>query len=169
MLQRVIAQYQSTEVMVVHSWSSNTTPRFLAVSEGESSMVTSRSMKSQCISGVHPHHLYLELGEAAHLLKAATNHTPQEVFHAIPVGAVQLHHLILQLLGLAMCQLHVLGVVGHVHLGIVLAQLRLQGVGTQQCQCDEGAGQPACQDVLTELETQVVPAEGVGQSRSLTK
>ena len=71
---------------------------------------------------------------------------------------VQLHHFVLQLLRLTLGHFHLLGVFAAVHLGVILSQLRLQGVRTQQGQCDEGAGKSALQDVLPQLETQIVPA-----------
>jgi len=75
-----------------------------------------------------------------------------------PVCAVQLHHLVLQLPGLARRHLQALAVAAAVQLGVVLAQLRLQGEGAQQAQGDEGAGEAALHDVPPQLETQVVPA-----------
>lgn len=71
---------------------------------------------------------------------------------------VQLHHFVLQFLGLTLGHFHVLSVFIAVHLWVVLTQLRLQGVGAQQGQGDEGTGKSALQDVLPQLETQVVPS-----------
>lgn len=72
---------------------------------------------------------------------------------------MKLHDFLLQLLGLSWDELELLGIVSAVHLGVVLAQLRLQGVRSQQGQGHERAGQVAVLDVLPQLQTQVVPAE----------
>lgn len=71
---------------------------------------------------------------------------------------VQLHHFVLQLLRLTLGHFHVPSVFIAVHLRVILAQLRLQGVGSQQGQGDKGAGKSALQDVHPQLETQVVPS-----------
>lgn len=75
-----------------------------------------------------------------------------------PVCAVQLHHLVLQLLGLTLGHFHLLSVFIAMHLRVILSQLWLQGVGAQQGQGHKRTGQPAMQDVLAQLQTQVVPA-----------
>lgn len=79
------------------------------------------------------------------------------------VGAVQLHHLLLQLFGLPRGEPQLFGVVVAVELGVILSQLRQQGVGAQQRQGDERAGQPSAPDVLTQLQDQEVPARVKGQ------
>lgn len=70
---------------------------------------------------------------------------------------VQLHHLLLHLPGLRGGELEVADVVEAVLVGVVVAQLRLQGVGAQQGVGDEGAGQPARGDVLAKLKAQEIP------------
>lgn len=75
-----------------------------------------------------------------------------------PVRTMQLHHLVLQLFRLTRGYLHLLAIVVTMHLRVVLAQLRLQGIGAQESQRDEGAGEAALQDVLPQLQAQVVPA-----------
>lgn len=79
---------------------------------------------------------------------------------------MQLHHFVLQLFRLTRGYLHFFAVVVAMHLWVILAQLRLQGIGAQECQRDEGAGEAALQDVLPQLQAQVVPA-GFEQESSL--
>lgn len=64
---------------------------------------------------------------------------------------MQLHHLVLQLFGLTGGHFHFLGVFVSMELGVVLAQLGLQGIRAQQSQGDEGTRQAALQDVLPQL------------------
>lgn len=78
------------------------------------------------------------------------------LLHCLPVCAVQLHHLLLQLFALPRSQIQVLHVVRPVDLWVVLAQLGLGGVWPQQGQRDEGTGQDAAHNVLPQLETQEV-------------
>lgn len=77
----------------------------------------------------------------------------------IPVRAMELHDLFLQFLGLVRDKSELLGVVRAVDFGVVFPQLRLQSVRTQQGQSDKRAGQTTTHDVLTQLETHVIPAD----------
>lgn len=76
-----------------------------------------------------------------------------------PVGLVQLHHLLLQLLGLVWSELKVRDVVQAMFLRVVVTQLGLQGVRSQKCVCDKRTGQTSRCDVLSELKTQQIPAD----------
>lgn len=71
---------------------------------------------------------------------------------------MQLHDLLLKFFGLSWDQLEILGIVSAVDLRVVLAQFRLQGVRAKQGQSHKRAGQTATLDVLSQLQTQVVPA-----------
>lgn len=75
---------------------------------------------------------------------------------SLPVCAVQLHHLLLQLFALPGGQAQILHVVRAMHLRVVLAQLGLGSVGAEQRERDKGAGKDAAHDVLPQLETQEV-------------
>lgn len=79
----------------------------------------------------------------------------------LPVCAVQLHHLLLQLFALPGGQAEILHVVRAVHLRVVLAQLGLGGVGAEEGERDKGAGKDAAHDVLPQLETQEVSEKHV--------
>lgn len=57
-----------------------------------------------------------------------------------PVGAMELHHPLLQLTGLIRGEAEVADVVGPVFLRVVVSQLGLNGVGAQQSVSDEWAG-----------------------------
>lgn len=76
-----------------------------------------------------------------------------------PVRLVQLHDPLLQLSGLVRGEAELTDVVAHMLLGIVVAQLGLHGVGAQQGVRDEGAGQPACDDVCPQLQAQVISGD----------
>lgn len=71
---------------------------------------------------------------------------------------MQLHDLLLKFFGLSWDQLEILGIVSAVDLRVVLAQFRLQGVRAKQGQGHKRARQTATLDVLSQLQTQVVPA-----------
>lgn len=76
-----------------------------------------------------------------------------------PVCLVQLHDPLLQLSGLVRGKAELADIVAHVLLGIIVAQLSLHGVGAQQGMRDEGAGEPACDDVCPQLQAQVVSGD----------
>ena len=75
------------------------------------------------------------------------------------MGLVELHHLLLHLAGVAGGEVEVADVVSAVLVGVVVAQLRLQGVGAQERVRHERARQAARRDVLTQLQAQQVPEE----------
>lgn len=88
-------------------------------------------------------------------LKQAGAHT--DVL-SLPVALVQLNHFVLQLFSVVGREAELADVVAAVLVGVVVAELRLHGVGAQQGQRDEGAGQPARNDVISQLQAEVVPA-----------
>lgn len=77
-----------------------------------------------------------------------------------PVGLVQFHDALLQLPCLVGGEAQLTHIVAHVLLSVMVTQLSLHGVGTQQGMGDKGAGQAPCDDVSTELQAQVVSAGG---------
>ena len=76
-----------------------------------------------------------------------------------PVVSMQLHHPLLQLSSLVGGEAEVADVVGAVLVMVVVTQLRLHRVGAQQRVCDEGAGEPAREDVIPQLQTQVISVQ----------
>lgn len=76
----------------------------------------------------------------------------------LPVALVQLDHLIFQLLSVIWRKAKFADVVTAILIGVVVAELGLHGVGAQQGKRDEGAGQPAGHDVVSQLQAEVVPA-----------
>lgn len=68
-----------------------------------------------------------------------------------PVGAMQFHDSVLQLTGLVGGKAEVADVVCAVLVLVVVSELSLHGVGTQQGVSDERAGEPTGQDVFTQL------------------
>lgn len=78
-----------------------------------------------------------------------------------PVGLVQLHNFLLQLLGLVWSELKVRDVVQAMFLRVIVTQLSLQGVRAQKSVCDERTGQTSRCNVLSELKTQQIPAESM--------
>lgn len=72
---------------------------------------------------------------------------------------MQLHDPLLQLPGLVGGKAELADIVAHVLLSVIVAQLSLHGVGAQQSMCDEGAGQPARDDVCPQLQAQVVSGD----------
>lgn len=68
-----------------------------------------------------------------------------------PVGAMQLHDSVLQLAGLIGGKAEVADVVCAMLVLVVVSELSLDGVGTQQSVSDEWAGEPTRQDVITQL------------------
>lgn len=75
-----------------------------------------------------------------------------------PVALVQLDHFVLQLLRVVWREAELADVVAAVLVRVVVAELRLHGVGAQQGQGDERAGQPTRHDVISQLQAEVVPA-----------
>lgn len=88
-------------------------------------------------------------------LKQARAHTGAL---CLPVALVQLDHFVLQLFRVVWCEAELADVVAAVLVGVVVAELRLHGVGAQQGQSDKRAGQPARNDVISQLQAEVVPA-----------
>ena len=85
----------------------------------------------------------------------------------LPVALVQLDHFVLQLLSVIRCEAKLADIVAAVLVGVVVAELRLHGVGAQQGQGDERAGQSAWHNVIPQLQAEVVPAtEHQGSSDS---
>lgn len=78
----------------------------------------------------------------------------------LPVCLVQLHDPLLQLPGLVRGEAELTDIVAHVFLCIVVTQLSLHSIGAQQGMRDEGAGQPACDDICPQLQAQVIPRHG---------
>lgn len=72
---------------------------------------------------------------------------------------MQLHDPLLQLPGLVRGEAELANVVAHMLLSIIVAQLSLYSVGAQQGMRDKGAGQPACDDVCSQLQAQVVSGD----------
>lgn len=72
---------------------------------------------------------------------------------------MQLHDPLLQLSGLVRGEAELADIVAHMLLGIIVAQLSLHSVGAQQGMRDEGAGQPACDDVCPQLQAQVISGD----------
>lgn len=71
---------------------------------------------------------------------------------------MQLDHFIFQLLSVIWRKAKFADVVTAILVGVVVAELGLHGVGAQQGKRDEGAGQPAGHDVVSQLQAEVVPA-----------
>lgn len=76
----------------------------------------------------------------------------------LPVALVQLDHFVLQLFSVVWRKAEFADVVAAVLIWVVVAELRLHGVGAQQGQRDERAGQPTRNDVISQLQAEVVPA-----------
>lgn len=76
----------------------------------------------------------------------------------LPVALVQLDHFILQLFRVIRREAELADIVAAILIGIVVAELRLHGVGAQQGQRDERARQPTRHDVVSQLQAEVVPA-----------
>ena len=72
---------------------------------------------------------------------------------------MQLHDPLLQLPGLVGGKTELTDIVAYMLLSIVVTQLSLHSVGAQQGMCDEGAGQPARDDVRPQLQAQVVSGD----------
>lgn len=70
---------------------------------------------------------------------------------------MQLHDSVLKLAGLVRSKVEVTDVVWGVLVLVVVSELSLHGVGTQQSVSDERAGKTTRQDVITQLEAQIVP------------
>lgn len=70
---------------------------------------------------------------------------------------MKLHNLLFQLFCLVRGQFKFTDIIRAVQIGIVVSQLGLDRVGTQQSQSRKGTGQPPRNDVLSKLKTQVVP------------
>lgn len=87
--------------------------------------------------------------------RQATAHTDAL---CLPVAFVQLDHFILQLFRVIWREAELADVVAAVLVGVVVAELRLDGVGAQQGQRDERAGQPTRHNVISQLQAEVVPA-----------
>lgn len=86
----------------------------------------------------------------------------------LPVCAVQLHHLFLQLFALSRGQAQILNIVCSMELGVILPKLWLGCVGAQQGQCDKGTWENSTHNVLPQLETKKVPKEdGKGKKLSV--
>lgn len=81
--------------------------------------------------------------------------------HWLPVCAVQLHHLILQLFALSGGQAQITYIILSMELWVILSELWLGCVGAQHGQCDKGTGKNSSHDVLPQLDTQKVPGEDV--------
>ena len=85
----------------------------------------------------------------------------------LPVALVQLYHFVLQLFSVIWRKAKFANIVAAVLIGVVVAELWLHGVGAQQGQRDEWAGQPTWHDVISQLQAEVVPAtEHQGGSES---
>lgn len=76
---------------------------------------------------------------------------------ALPVRFMKFHNLLFKLFGLVWSQFEFIDVVCAVEVRIVVPQLRLHCVGTQQSQSCKGTRQPPRDDVLSKLKTQVIP------------
>ena len=77
-----------------------------------------------------------------------------------PVALVQLDDLVFQFFRVVWGKAELADVVAATLVRVVVAQFRLDGVGAQQGQRDEGAGQPAGHDVVAQLQAEVVPSGG---------
>lgn len=76
---------------------------------------------------------------------------------ALPVCFMKFHNLLFKLFGLVWSQFEFIDVICAVEVRIVVPQLRLHCVGTQQSQRCKGTRQPPRDDVLSKLKTQVIP------------
>lgn len=85
--------------------------------------------------------------------------TDQILFHmwSSLVVLVEVHDLVLHLLGLVRGKAKLVNVVRGVLLWIIISQLRLDCVWTKNCVCGEGAGQTAGHNIISQLQTQVIP------------
>lgn len=72
---------------------------------------------------------------------------------------MQLHDPLLQLPGLVWGEAELTDIVTYMLLSIVVAELSLHGIGAQQSMRDKGAGQPARDDISSQLQAQVVPGD----------
>lgn len=70
---------------------------------------------------------------------------------------MKLHNLFFKLFCLVWGQFELSDVIWAMEIRIIVSQLWLDCVGTQQSQGGKGAGQPPCKDVLSKLQTQVIP------------
>lgn len=79
---------------------------------------------------------------------------------SLPVCFMKLHNLLFQLFRLVRGQFKFTDIIWAVQIRIVVSQLGLDRVGTQQSQSRKGTGQPPRNDVLSKLKTQVIPGQG---------
>lgn len=77
-----------------------------------------------------------------------------------PVCLVQFHDPLFQLPGLIGGKAKLADIIGHMFLSIIVTQLSLHSIGSQQGMRDKGAGQAARDDVRPQLQAQVVSGDG---------
>lgn len=70
---------------------------------------------------------------------------------------MQLNNLVLKIRRLIRSKLEIFQIISPHTFGIVISQFRLHQVRTEKCMRDEGAWQPIVQNIISDLQTQLVP------------